>query len=312
MREKYILGIGAANVDVNGRSRNPLIMKDSNPGKMNLSVGGVTRNVLENLSRLDLPVRLITAIGGDPFGQVIKEHCAVCHIDLSAAITVEDDVSSTYMAILNNDGDMQLALSDMHVINAVDVNELKKRDEIIRNAALITFDPCLAEETMKYLTETYGEEIPLFCDPVSTSYARRLKPYLKNIHTLKPNRLELSVLADHPVDTEEDLLEACRIVIEKGVKRLFVSMGRKGCLYYDCEGNSILKAGKPVDNVVSASGAGDAFTAGIIYGYYHGFDIPTTLDYALASGSLALLSSGANNPELSVDKLKEIIREDTK
>lgn len=48
----YAVGIGAANVDICGRSKNPIIMADSNPGAMSISLGGVTRNICENLARL--------------------------------------------------------------------------------------------------------------------------------------------------------------------------------------------------------------------------------------------------------------------
>ena len=48
----YIVGIGAANVDVHGRSKKAINLHDSNPGHMNTSAGGVTRNVSENFARL--------------------------------------------------------------------------------------------------------------------------------------------------------------------------------------------------------------------------------------------------------------------
>ena len=46
----YIVGIGAANLDVHGRSINSIRLRDSNPGRLNMSAGGVTRNILENMS----------------------------------------------------------------------------------------------------------------------------------------------------------------------------------------------------------------------------------------------------------------------
>ena len=57
---KEIVGIGAANVDIMGESAARLVMEDSNPGTLSVSVGGVTRNVCENTARLGLPTRLIT------------------------------------------------------------------------------------------------------------------------------------------------------------------------------------------------------------------------------------------------------------
>ena len=69
--DKYIVGIGAANMDVHGRSRAPINLRDSNPGRMHTSVGGVTRNILENYVRLGGRAVLLTVVGDDVFGQKI-------------------------------------------------------------------------------------------------------------------------------------------------------------------------------------------------------------------------------------------------
>ena len=50
--KRFTAGIGAANMDLHGRSRAALILHDSNPGFLHTSPGGVTRNILENLSRM--------------------------------------------------------------------------------------------------------------------------------------------------------------------------------------------------------------------------------------------------------------------
>ena len=41
----YVVGVGAANLDIHGRPKKAIVMPDSNPGDMNASAGGVTRNV---------------------------------------------------------------------------------------------------------------------------------------------------------------------------------------------------------------------------------------------------------------------------
>ena len=61
----YVLGIGAANVDVHGMSRAAIVMRDSNPGHLRTSAGGVTRNVMENLARLGVDARMVSAQGDD-------------------------------------------------------------------------------------------------------------------------------------------------------------------------------------------------------------------------------------------------------
>ena len=277
MKNDYVLGIGAANIDINGRSKQTLILHDSNPGYMSISVGGVTRNVLENLSRIGYPTKLITALGDDNYGKFIKEYSTQAGIDFSYSMTVENENSSSYLCILDEKGDMYVSISDMHIVNNISVDYLKAIADVIKNAKVITIDPCLSEETLDYICHNFSKE--LFCDPVSTAYARRIKKYLPYIHTIKPNELELSILSDHCTKSYQDKIEACKILIDKGVKRVFVSLGKDGCLYYDYLGNSYLKSFKAVD-MVNASGAGDSFMAGVIYSYVNNFDIEKTLDYA--------------------------------
>ncbi len=63
-----ILVIGGSNIDIYGLIPGPLKMKDSNLGKIYTSPGGVGRNILENLARLQRKPRFVTAIGNDHNG----------------------------------------------------------------------------------------------------------------------------------------------------------------------------------------------------------------------------------------------------
>ena len=66
-----VAGIGGANMDIHGRSTAPIVMRDSNPGSMHLSPGGVNRNILENLSRMGASTALLCAVGDDPYGKLL-------------------------------------------------------------------------------------------------------------------------------------------------------------------------------------------------------------------------------------------------
>jgi hypothetical protein len=63
--------IGAVNIDICGRPFNPLIMRDSNPGTVTMSMGGVGRNIAHNLRLLGLDVTFITALGGDMYAKSV-------------------------------------------------------------------------------------------------------------------------------------------------------------------------------------------------------------------------------------------------
>ena len=306
---EYAVGIGAANVDICGRSKNPIIMADSNPGAMSISLGGVTRNICENLARLGGSVKLISALGSDLYGHMIREESTAAGIDMSQCMTVEGHPSSTYMSLLDERGEMYVALSDMSVLQRMDMDFIKRRESMIKGARLLIFDPALPEAVVEGITSQYGDALPLFCDPVSSAYARRLKPYVGKIHTLKPNRMELTVLTGHDTDTPKGVKAACEILLCRGVKRIFVSMGHEGCLYMDSEGNVVQRALSPIENIANASGAGDAFTAAVIYSYLKGFGINRTIDYALAAGAVAVSAATTINPEISLELIEKIIIE---
>ena len=58
------------------------------------------------------------------------------------------------------------------------------------------------------------------------------------------------------------------------------------------EGNVVWRSAAFRTSVVDPSGSGDAFTAGIITGMLHGWEMPRTLRYAGALGASATLAVG--------------------
>lgn len=307
--QDYVVGIGAANVDIHGHSKKAINLRDSNPGRMNVSAGGVTRNVSDNLSRLGVPVKLITALGDDVYAEQIRTECAAVGIDLSHSMVVENHPSSTYISILDEKGDMFVAMSDMTVLQKMNMEYLEAKAAVITGAKIIVCDSGLPTEVLEGILDTFGKQQSVFIDPVSCAYAEKIKPYVGKFHTIKPNRMELEILADMPIHNEGDLQKACRIVLEKGVERLFVSLGGDGCFYMDKSGNHIQRKLKPLEKMVNATGGGDAFMAAVIYSTLKDLDIDQTLDYALAAGLAAISHERTINPEMSIDTLEKILKE---
>ena len=66
--KKDIVIIGATNTDISGKCLYPLVMSDSNIGKISTSLGGVGHNIALNLSRMGKDVSFITSLGSDNFG----------------------------------------------------------------------------------------------------------------------------------------------------------------------------------------------------------------------------------------------------
>lgn len=308
MSEEFVLGIGGANIDVHGKSRVPVVMRDSNPGHLRTSAGGVTRNVMENLSRLGLRTKLISAVGADLYGELVLRSSAAAGIDISGVVTVPGAASSCYISVLDQKGDMLVAMSDMGILENVTPELVRANVEQLRQAAAIVCDPCLPAETVAEIIAQAGDT-PVFLDPVSTSYARKVRPLVGGLFCVKPNRIELGVLADTETNSSQDIERACDILLSKGTKRVAVSLGERGCYYADAQGHRLLRALHPVELMANANGAGDAFMAGLVYAYVNGLGPEEGLDFANAAGSLAVASELTINPDMSEENVLRLLRE---
>lgn len=94
----YAAVVGGVNVDIGGQSYAPLVARDSNPGRVRISLGGVGRNIAHNMSLLGVDVRLLTAFGDDLHAQRVAASCGELGIDISHALQVPGGTTSTYLS----------------------------------------------------------------------------------------------------------------------------------------------------------------------------------------------------------------------
>ena len=302
----YIAGIGGANMDIHGRSDRQLIMRDSNPGTLHMSLGGVCRNICENLARLGEDVRMVTVVGDDMHGRAILEGCERVGIRMDAARVLPGERSSCYISIMDGDGDMLLAMSDMHIIKKLDAGLVDAARDVLGGAELIVCDGNLSERTIVRLTQVCAR--PLYLDPVSTAWARELRPHIGCFDTVKPNRMELEALTGCPVDTLLHIERACDALLAQGVRRVFVSMGRDGMAYRGPEG-FLHRVSRPFSGMVNATGAGDAAMAGIVWATRRGMSAEMTIRAAMAAGMVAIASPDTISLGMSPAAIENMIKE---
>ncbi|WDU83324.1 PfkB family carbohydrate kinase [Caloramator sp. Dgby_cultured_2] len=158
--EDYVYVIGAANVDMLGYPKSKLKLKDSNPGNLKISFGGVGRNIAENLARMGVKTKLLTLLGEDIYGRKIYDHAKKIGIDVSSVYFLEDKQTSTYISIQDEEGDMALALSCMDIYDEFKVDYIKENKGLIKNSKCIVVDTNLPEDVLKYISEEF--EVPIF------------------------------------------------------------------------------------------------------------------------------------------------------
>jgi pseudouridine kinase len=281
-RPDFITVIGAVNVDIAGTSFEPVIERDSNPGRISVSLGGVGRNIAENLSRLQVPVRLMTVTGDDAYGLLAEKSCRELGIDLTYSLRIPGETTSTYLCLNDSDGELCLAVNDMEICRHLSPAYLAERMEEINRSALVVVDANLAKESIDYLSEQCT--VPLFADPVSVKKASRLKDSLHHIYGIKPNRPEAEVLTGVAIHTYSDLDKAAQVLLEKGVKQVFISLGADGVYYNDGLERGILPCYP--GRRINTTGCGDAFMAAAAFGCCLGKPVKVIASMGLAAAAL--------------------------
>ena len=293
--------VGGVNVDIGGRSAGRLVPADSNPGTVTVSAGGVGRNIAHNLCLLGAEVTLLSAWGDDEHGRLIASVCAAAGMDIRHVLTVPGKPTSTYLYIADRDGDMAVALSDMAVASEITPAYLESKLDLMNGMRAVVADANIPEESLRFLAEHCGA--PLFVDPVSAAKAGKLLPLLGRIHTLKPNRIEAELMTGIPVRSADDAFRAGRCLLDRGVKRVFLSLGADGGCAVTPEGE-FLHPCIP-GRMAGTTGCGDAFMAALVWAFLHDLPPHDTLRAALAAASVTMESASTISPDLNAKALRQ-------
>ncbi|NLC40272.1 MAG: winged helix-turn-helix transcriptional regulator [Clostridiaceae bacterium] len=299
--KSYATVVGGVNVDIQGFPYQELIPADSNPGTVKVSLGGVGRNIAENMARLGITVKLISAIGNDIYGKKIQDECRMNSIDFSESLYLEGGSTSTYLSILDETGDMVMAIAQMDIFDRISVEFIKSKEQIIQKSQLLVLDTNIPQKIIEFLVTTY-KNVDYFLDTVSTTKAKKAKHLIGYFHTIKPNRLEAEILSGREINGREDLIYASEYFLEQGVKNVFISLGKDGVFYNNGESRGFAQ-GAPI-KVVNATGGGDAFIAALAYAYINKAGIEESARMGIAASMLAISHENTINPNMSEENLK--------
>lgn len=302
--EPYILVFGASVVDIIGFCSQKYKPQDSIPGDIKITFGGVCRNIAENMARIGVNTKFISILGNDEKGRSMIEHSKFIGYDMSESLIIENGTTPTYMAILNEDGEMMSAVVDMKSVDEMNFDFIDSKKEIIENSEY-TFLDADNPTNLEYILKTYRGKTKFILDPISAAKAKTIRHLIKYFHTIKPNRHEAEVLAGFEIKNDIDLKKAADYFLELGVEKVFISLDEEGIYYSDGKRAGKVKANNvPVKNV---TGAGDSFVAGLGYGYINNLSICDTIKYSVAMSVITISHEETIHPKMCHEFVKERI-----
>ncbi|MDR7252615.1 pseudouridine kinase [Nocardioides sp. BE266] len=292
---QWVVVVGGTNMDVVARTSTPLVPATSNPGRTRISPGGVGRNIAACLGLLGAPVRLVSAVGDDAFGDEVLRVTAACGADVGAVRRVPG-ATGTYTAVLDDRGELVAAVSDMATVDALELETLHLAD-----AALVVVDGNLAApQVARAFSAAAAAGVRVAFEPVSVAKAARSADLVRDLFLVTPNTDELAALTGRPVD---DWRESVVDLHDRGVEHVWLRRGAEGSWMCSRGEDPVHLPAVPA-TVVDVTGAGDAMLAAWIAAWLGGADPVDAAREGHRAAAATIESSHTVRPDLA-DVLKE-------
>lgn len=291
--------VGGSVIDLFLYPHHEMNLRDSNPGYMKRSLGGVGRNIAENLARLSIDTTLITPLGQDHYRDLILEQAHEINLKI---FPVEIKETPLYVSLIDEQGEDLIGVALMDEIQSITIQQVMTYQNLLDEADLVILDTNLSQGVLKALLKQYAHKT--YVDAISGQKASKLKELLPYIHTLKMNLIEASTIAGFGDETIDNLNALGDYFINKGTEEIFITLGEKG-VYYANKKVGLMRSSIKV-KAVNSTGAGDAFFSGVIYAKLYDKD---PISYGIANAYLNLIDRNAVASNLTKALLEKTKKE---
>ena len=264
--------IGTVFVDIKGFPDDLYIPEGRNAGRVEIVHGGVGRNVAEDIANVELRPRFVGMVDDTAEGAEVLRKLKNHKVNTDY-VAVTQDGMGMWLAVFNNGGDIAGSISKRPTSDAMLRMLEEKGDEIFADADSIVIEIDLDTELIKTVfryAEKYHKKV--YAVVANMSIASQRRDFLQSIDCFVCNEQEAGILfvCDFSGLTPEELCEELsRRVVSARIPSMVVTMGSRGAVYADMNGDKGVYPARKV-KVRDTTGAGDAFCAGVAIGLTYG------------------------------------------
>ena len=214
-----------------------------------------------------------------------------------------DRKTPSYTAILENDGNLVIALADMELYKLFVPRRLAIRAvrDAFEETDLVLCDANLPAETLATIAARAGFcGKPVAAIAISPAKVVRLKPSLAGIDHLFLNEAEAAALTEIRPDDPREWVAALRAL---GLRNGVITRGKRALIAFSP--NAVVGLQPPiVDDVADVTGAGDSLASGVLSALLSGHDLAEAVRHGAAAAAITVQSPFATAENLSPELLK--------
>lgn len=253
------------------------------------SAGGKGANTTVTLARHGAHVHLIGNVGNDAWGEQVRGELQRTGVDVTLMGSASDEATGIVVMVAE-DGGQVAYMADTGANRSLTAGQVRERLAPLLpelDGLLFNFEP--PEETVQLAAQMAREaRIPFFVD---AGPERHYDATLwERAAIITPNGSEAQILTGHGVDGDARARTAAQALLAQGPQAVVIKLGAQGALWANAQGTGMTPA-FPVE-AVDAAGAGDAFSAGLMWATLSGQTLPEAVRWANACGALVASRAG--------------------
>ena len=300
-----IVVIGATFLDIKGFPNDTYIPDGRNAGRVEYIHGGVARNVVEDIANMELRPTFLGIVDDTPMGADVV-HKLQNHKVNTEYIQVQPDGMGTWLAVFDSDGNVAGSISKRPNLLPILTMLEEKGDEIFSQADSVVLEVDIDKATVKKvfeLAEKYSVKTYAVVSNMSIAIERR--DFFQKFDCFICNEQEAGMLFldDYSEKTPEELRDILSEKVQRAkIPAMVVTMGGKGAVYADLQGNKGICPAKKVQ-VKDTTGAGDAFCAGVSAGLTYGKTLPEAIEIGSTLAASVIVSLDNVCPRFQPEEL---------
>lgn len=268
-----VICIGAALIDVVANvERFPLNDDEVFVSDLQLLTGGAAANTAYICAKLGLRVAFVGKLGSnDEFGKKIINDFDKVSLDTSLIKYSKDyNTGMAYVALKKNGERRIYAYSG--AANNLSFNDINDK-EIVKSSMIFLSSLKNLEPFKKAAEVAKINNIPVILNPgmlIIDQGFNNIKTLLKDVDILILSKREFHCLLyvrDNKI-IKREIEDKVKQIFNLGVKLVIITLGKEGAMIINTNKSELIKAIE-VSQVIDTTGAGDAFSAGFIYGFSH-------------------------------------------
>jgi sugar/nucleoside kinase (ribokinase family) len=264
-----------------------LVMAD----RLLLTIGGCAANAAVDLVKMGVRAAVVGRVGDDVFGRVVVELLREAGVDASAVkVTPGQDTSQTLIVnVAGQDRRFIHTFGANAAFRAADIPlDLVKRCRALYLGGYLLMPQVTQEELIPVFAAARQAGVKTVLDvaiPAPGEYLSRLEKVLPYVDVFLPNNHEAELMTG-----ESDPVKQAETFLRLGAGTAVVTQGGEGAVLVSDKVR--LRSGVFPVPLVDASGGGDAFDAGYLYGLLHGLETEDCLKVASALGASCVRAVG--------------------